>query len=73
MPALDSVAPENIQNYFRNAKNYMFGYLLGHVAGLDLEKLIKRYSNRIVELLTLIRTEKYFFCYKLSIDSKIHI
>ena len=45
MPALDSVAPENIQNYFRNAKNYMFGYLLGHVAGLDLEKLIKRYSK----------------------------
>ena len=45
MPALDSVAPENIQNYSRNAKNYMFGYLLGHVAGLDLEKSIKRYSK----------------------------
>ena len=45
MPALDSVSNENIKNYFRRAKNYMFGYMLGHSAGLDLEKLIKKYSK----------------------------
>lgn len=45
MPGLDSVSQENIKNYFRRAKNYMFGYMLGHAAGIDLEKLIKKYSK----------------------------
>ena len=45
MPALDSVSQENIQNYFRRAKNYMYGYLLGHTAGIALEKLIQKYSK----------------------------
>lgn len=45
MPALDSVSQENIKNYFRRAKNYLFAYMLGHSAGLELEKLINRYSK----------------------------
>ena len=44
-PALDSVSKENIKNYFRRARNYMYGYLLGHKAGIDLENLIKKYSK----------------------------
>jgi len=43
-PGLDSVHIENIQNYvyFRRVRNYVYkyGYLLGHKAGLPLEKLI---------------------------------
>ncbi len=42
---LDSVSNENITNYFRRARNYMYGYLLGHKAGIGLEKLIKKYSK----------------------------
>ena len=44
-PALDSVSQENISNYFRHAKNYMYGYLLGHKAGLELEQLVSKYSK----------------------------
>ena len=45
VPALDSISVENIQNYFRRARNYMYGYLLGHKAGIQLEKLIQKYSK----------------------------
>ena len=45
VPGLDSVQVVNIQNYFRRVRNYMFGYLLGHQAGISLEKLIKKYSK----------------------------
>ena len=44
-PALDSVSSETITNYFRRAKNYMYGYLLGHQAGLTLEQLVTNYSK----------------------------
>ena len=43
-PGLDS-SVDNIHNYFRRARNYMFGYLLGHKAGIDLEDLIKKFSR----------------------------
>ena len=39
--AMDSIHPETIQNCFRKAKHYMFGYLEGHKAGSEIEKLIK--------------------------------
>ena len=39
--AMDSINPETIQNYFRKAKHYVFGYLEGHKEGSDIEKLIK--------------------------------
>ena len=35
----------NIQNYFRRVKDYTYGYLLGHQAGLKLEKLVKKFSK----------------------------
>ena len=44
-PGLDSVSTTNTQNYFRRARNYMYGYLMGHQAGIALEKLIKKYSK----------------------------
>ena len=44
-PGLDSVSTTNIQNYFRRARNYMYGYLMGHQAGVALEKLISNYSK----------------------------
>ena len=40
--ALDSVTNENIINFFRRARNYIFGYLEGLNAGPELEKLIKK-------------------------------
>lgn len=43
---LDSVSVENIQNYFRRVRDYMCGYLLGHQAGIELEKLVKTYSKQ---------------------------
>ena len=44
-PGLDSVHIENIQNYSRRVRNYMYGYLFGLKAGLPLEKLIQKYSR----------------------------
>ena len=38
---LDSVTIENIKNYFRKAKIYMFAYLEGHVGGKELEEKVK--------------------------------
>ena len=43
--ALDSVTVENINNYFRKTRQYMFAYLEGHVAGPELEKVVKRYKK----------------------------
>ena len=39
--ALDTVTLENIKNYFRKARQYMFGYIEGLAAGPELEKQIK--------------------------------
>ena len=47
IPALETVSLENIQNYFRKVKHYMFGYLEGLPGGSDLEKLVKVYKNVI--------------------------
>ena len=63
-PALDSVS---ITNYFRRAKNYMYGYLLGHQAGLTLEKLVANYSKefkshrRISEVVTIKKILSFLF------------
>ena len=46
-PGLDTVSVENIANYFRRARNYMFGYLLGHKAGIALETLIKNIQKTL--------------------------
>ena len=40
--ALDSVTTENIQNYFRKVRHYMFAYLQGYAGGIELEKEVKR-------------------------------
>ena len=44
--ALDNVSLENIQNYFRRVRDYMYGYLLGHQAGIQLEELVKNFSKQ---------------------------
>ena len=41
IPALETVTLENIQNYFRKVRHYMFAYLEGLSGGSDLEKLVK--------------------------------
>ena len=38
---LDSVTTENIQNYFRKVRHYMFAYLQGYAGGTELEKKSK--------------------------------
>jgi hypothetical protein len=35
------VTLDNIQNYFRKVRHYMFAYLEGLPGGFDLEKLVK--------------------------------
>ena len=42
---LDRVTTDNIKNYFRRTRDYMYGYLLGHQAGLQLEELVKMFSK----------------------------
>ena len=49
---LDQVSSENIGNYYRKARDYMFGYLEGIEGGPALEKQMKKYkSHRKVSLL----------------------
>ena len=36
--ALGSVSKENIQNYFRKVRHYMFAYVEGFKAGPDIDK-----------------------------------
>ena len=43
---LDSITLENIQNYFRKARQYMFAYLQGETAGTKLEERIKYYKKQ---------------------------
>ena len=50
--ALDSVTTENMQNYFRKVRHYMFAYLQGYGGGAELEKEVKKIKkilNLIVE------------------------
>ena len=42
---LDSVSLENIRNYHRKARDYMFAYFQGFVAGPKLEEQIKLYKS----------------------------
>ena len=42
---LDKVSVENIDNYVRRVRVYMFGYLLGHQAGVKLKELVKRFPK----------------------------
>ena len=44
IPALETVTLENIQNYFRKVRHYMFAYLEGLPGG---EKLVKNYKKII--------------------------
>lgn len=43
-----TITPENIRNYIRKAKEYMFAYLEGIEAGSELEKTVKMYKKTIV-------------------------
>ena len=47
IPALDSVKLDNIQNYFRKTRHYMFAYLEGIPGGTDLDQLVKHYKKAI--------------------------
>ena len=40
--ALDMITTENIQNYYRKVRHYMFAYLQGYVGGSELEKQVKK-------------------------------
>jgi len=40
--ALDSVTVENITNYFRKVRHYIFAYLQGIAGGSDLENEVKK-------------------------------
>ena len=47
IPALETVTLENIRNYFRKVRHYMFAYLEGLPGGSGLEKLVKNYKSVI--------------------------
>ena len=47
VPALETVTSENIKNYFRKVRHYMFAYLEGLPGGSDLENLVKKYKKAI--------------------------
>ena len=47
IPALDIVTLENMHNYFRKVRHYMFGYLEGIPGGGELEKLVEDYKQSI--------------------------
>ena len=42
---LKSVSKENIANYVRRCRNYMFAYLEGSAIGQELEEKIKFYKS----------------------------
>ena len=42
---LDSVIVENIMNYFREARNYLFAYMEGTAGGNELEDKMKKYKK----------------------------
>ena len=42
---LNSVTIENIRNYFRKTRQYMFAYVEGFAAGPEMEKQIKKYKK----------------------------
>jgi hypothetical protein len=42
---LKSVSKENIANYVRRCRNYMFAYLEGSAVGAELEEKINQYES----------------------------
>ena len=55
--ALDAVTVDNVNNYFRKVRHYMFAYLQGYSGGMELEnqiKIMKKYKNPIGELMNII-------------------
>ena len=44
-PSLDFVTLDNMQNYFRKARDYMFAYFEGYTAGPGLEKHLTVYKS----------------------------
>ena len=65
--ALDNVSLQNIQNYFQCVRDYMYGYLLGHQAGIQLEELVKNFSKQFKSIDVLQRNNEQFilanYCY----------
>ena len=45
--ALESVTLDNIQNFHRKCRHYMYAYLEGHVAGGKLEDQVKKYKKAV--------------------------
>ena len=44
---LDSVTVENIQNFHRKCRHYVYAYMEGHVAGGALENQVKKYKTAV--------------------------
>lgn len=44
---LDYFTLENIRNFHRKCRNYMFAYFEGHVAGTKLEEQVKKYKQAV--------------------------
>ena len=44
---LNSVAVENIRNFHRKCRHYMYAYLEGHTAGGELEGQVKKYKTAV--------------------------
>ena len=44
---LDSVTVENIRNFHRKCRHYMYAYLEGHVAGGELENQVLKYKTAV--------------------------
>jgi transposase len=42
---LDSVKVDNIVNYFRKTRHYMYGYLAGSAGGSELDELVVKYKK----------------------------
>lgn len=45
--AFETIKPENIQNYYRKVRQYMFAYLEGLTGGPALEKEVKKYKEAV--------------------------
>ena len=44
---VSTLSLENIQNFHRKCRDYMFVYLEGHVAGFKLEEQLKKYKTAV--------------------------
>ena len=48
---LDSVSLDNIKNFHRKCRQYMFAYFEGHVAGSKLEEQVKKYKTAVKKVI----------------------